>query len=672
MKKIITKVLALIMAVTLMATPVLATVPATDDPPVVPEIVEVVEVGPDMLRHITITMPERDYMTLFVMGRPSAPIALRTVDGVSYANLQDVAYVLEATVEWDGEDAIRWIPGTGIISFIVFEGVGAFEEDGAIWAPEDFVWELSFLTSSRFPFGATIREDIPPAAPVVRTTDHGQMAIGFIETLNDEFYNRVPFSYRELEAALWIRNQLIEMGYDEDAVVLQSFSIDENFTGPFGFGGSLGMYEQFNVFDQDQRLGFDDAIEAMVEMTIQQENEWIALSAEQMGVSEEEMRAIFAENSGMFVDIYDKMLEASARESAPFRLNFAKLFGLFDLDVHFRPMSQNVVLTVPGQSERKIVVTAHYDSVMTPGASDNASGTALLLESAYRLRYVDNYFTIVYVFAGAEEIGLLGAHYYVNSLTPEERNNLILNINADVLFEGPYFFFGSGIFEDFWLADNEISLLVGQVAETLNAYYGTALINAQPLAQMPSDQLPFLWGGHTVVALVGLARLGAEGYEEFPTWMMYPGFGASVVHTEFDDFHFINETWPNKIGDAMWTFSLFLDYLLVAEFDYTGLPAIGTTAGGTIPQDADMTGHPLVGTWAWDDSPAWTFVFNPDGTGTRGLPGQMTEFTWYADDFTLLIAMAGSELVEEWQLMILEDMLVLDLHWRSLIYTRVV
>jgi len=28
--------------------------------------------------------------------------------------------------------------------------------------------------------------------------------------------------------------------------------------------------------------------------------------------------------------------------------------------------------------------------------------------------------------------------------------------------------------------------------------------------------------------------------------------------------------------------------------------------------------HELVGTWRWDDNPAFTYVFNNDGTGTRG------------------------------------------------------
>ncbi|MCL2572123.1 MAG: M28 family peptidase [Defluviitaleaceae bacterium] len=614
-----------------------------------------------------------DTFTFHVNGRPTDPVSRRwyMMDGRSYVNLREAADALGATVEWDGENqVVHWNPAEGgnIIS-ISFAEVGGFNEDGTIWVPENFIWDVFWLTSAHFS-GSVTRSDIPYASPVVRTTDHGQMAVDFIEIMNDTLYNRVPFSYRELEAALWIKSTLIEMGYDESAVEIQTFTIEDLLASQGFFGGSLGMYEQFNAFDSDLRVGFDDAIDLMIELMIEQENEWIAMIAEDMGISFEEAKEMMSESFGMFADMFDKFVESAARESAPWRLEMANVFGLFDLDTEFQPQSQNVILTVPGQSERTIIVTAHYDSIMVPGASDNASGTALLLESAYRLLDVDNYFTIKYVFMGAEEIGLLGAFYYVDSLTQAERNNIVLNINADVLFEGPYFFFGAGVHDNWWLADNEVTLLVAEVAEMVNATYGTALINAQPLAEMPSDQLAFLQNGHSVVALVGLARAGSEGYEEFFGWHMYPGFSASIVHTDMDDFHYINERWPNKIGDAMWTFSLFLEYLLVAEFDYQSLPGVTTGTGVTLPE-GDVSDHPIVGTWVWDDNTQWTFVFNPDGTGSRGLPGQMREFTWFADDFSLLITMDGRDITEFWELFgIDDDALVLSLQWSNFFYTR--
>ena len=111
-------------------------------------------------------------------------------------------------------------------------------------------------------------------------------------------------------------------------------------------------------------------------------------------------------------------------------------------------LSQNVILTVPGRSEQVIIVGAHYDSFPYPGAADNASGTALLLESAQRMKAHDNYYTIVYIFFGAEESGLLGAEFYLASLSEEQRNRILFMVNADALFEGPYFLYSAGFSED--------------------------------------------------------------------------------------------------------------------------------------------------------------------------------------------------------------------------------
>ena len=77
--------------------------------------------------------------------------------------------------------------------------------------------------------------------------------------------------------------------------------------------------------------------------------------------------------------------------------------------------SQNVVVTKPGDSEKQIIIGAHYDSVQkktevdgvfSTGVDDNGSGTSVTLESALRMIGVDTKYTLKYVFFGAEETGL--------------------------------------------------------------------------------------------------------------------------------------------------------------------------------------------------------------------------------------------------------------------------
>jgi len=224
--------------------------------------------------------------------------------------------------------------------------------------------------------------------------------------------------------------------------------------------------------------------------------------------------------------------------------------------------SQNVVLTVPGQSSQVIVVGAHYDTVLYPGASDNASGTALLLESAQRMRYIDNYYTIVYVFFGAEEVGLLGAYHFVNLLSEEELNNILFMVNADVLFEGPYFIFGggycsapgTGTWHSGAARSNDITRQWEDIAYDVNASYGLGLLHDQNAIFLSSDQRVFLDAGVTVMMLYG-ADFTHYGREFF-----------RVLHSYRDCYHYIMERWPNKIFDAMHTFSIFLERVLLAEY----------------------------------------------------------------------------------------------------------
>jgi hypothetical protein len=43
--------------------------------------------------------------------------------------------------------------------------------------------------------------------------------------------------------------------------------------------------------------------------------------------------------------------------------------------------------------------------------------------------------------------------------------------------------------------------------------------------------------------------------------------GAMLLHSPQDCFHFINETWPGMIDNAMYTYSLFLEGMLLAIFE---------------------------------------------------------------------------------------------------------
>ncbi len=77
--------------------------------------------------------------------------------------------------------------------------------------------------------------------------------------------------------------------------------------------------------------------------------------------------------------------------------------------------SANLVATTRGRKAgREIILSAHINSAGTPGAQDNASGVAVLLELAQFLPRLDLPFRLRFVFFGAEEEGRLGSKAYLD------------------------------------------------------------------------------------------------------------------------------------------------------------------------------------------------------------------------------------------------------------------
>jgi aminopeptidase YwaD len=103
--------------------------------------------------------------------------------------------------------------------------------------------------------------------------------------------------------------------------------------------------------------------------------------------------------------------------------------------------SQNILGFIEGKTkpDSSIVFSAHYDHLgmmgsetMFPGANDNASGTSMLLNLAQHYAKPENKpdYTIVFIFFGAEEAGLVGSKFYTeNPVFPLEEIKLLINID---------------------------------------------------------------------------------------------------------------------------------------------------------------------------------------------------------------------------------------------------
>ncbi|MFT2010304.1 M28 family metallopeptidase [Pontibacter sp. 13R65] len=115
----------------------------------------------------------------------------------------------------------------------------------------------------------------------------------------------------------------------------------------------------------------------------------------------------------------------------------------FSVAADYQPayQTQNVIAVVKGsmQPDSFLVFTAHYDhlggqgkDVYFPGANDNASGTAMLLELAAHYGKPENQpaYSLAFIAFAAEEAGLVGSfHYTQHPLFPLHQIRFLVNLD---------------------------------------------------------------------------------------------------------------------------------------------------------------------------------------------------------------------------------------------------
>ena len=119
---------------------------------------------------------------------------------------------------------------------------------------------------------------------------------------------------------------------------------------------------------------------------------------------------------------------------------------IFDRVNQFVGKSANLIAQKFGQNHpdaRLILVTAHLDSVnlrnqldnslIAPGADDNGSGSAGVMEMARVFSQLSGQHEIKFVLFGGEEQNLFGSSQYVENMAPEEKARLVAVINMDMI-----------------------------------------------------------------------------------------------------------------------------------------------------------------------------------------------------------------------------------------------
>ncbi|NPD46382.1 M20/M25/M40 family metallo-hydrolase [Lentimicrobium sp. S6] len=95
----------------------------------------------------------------------------------------------------------------------------------------------------------------------------------------------------------------------------------------------------------------------------------------------------------------------------------------------------NLIITKTGTHypNKYVIIDGHYDTRNGPGANDNGTGTAIVMEIARMLKDIDTQYSVRFIHFSAEEVGLVGSNHYVNHVVVPESHNIKLVFNIDAV-----------------------------------------------------------------------------------------------------------------------------------------------------------------------------------------------------------------------------------------------
>ncbi len=140
------------------------------------------------------------------------------------------------------------------------------------------------------------------------------------------------------------------------------------------------------------------------------------------------------------------------------------------------------------KKEELILITAHYDSIsngdIAPGAIDNGSGVAVILEIARLLTQVERRRTIRFIFFDGEELGLYGSRAYV-AQHKAELNEIKAVINLDCVTSDRLFV---------WYGEHDHKFFLNEINMIAEEFYDFPIASRAPAWTKRlyfSDHAPF-------------------------------------------------------------------------------------------------------------------------------------------------------------------------------------
>ncbi len=181
------------------------------------------------------------------------------------------------------------------------------------------------------------------------------------------------------------------------------------------------------------------------------------------------------------------------------RDNIEFLFETYGLTVTLEPFTYlsttyyNVVGTKLGTvyPDQVYIIGAHYDSVDNPGADDDASGVALVLEAARIVTQYDSDYTIRFIGFDREEQGLVGSSAYVSAHISDD---IVGMVQLDMVAYDP----NTDLARIYQRSGSAVAAALATAVDE----YGNGLASMDPGWNGQSDHAPFDSAGFDACMLI--------------------------------------------------------------------------------------------------------------------------------------------------------------------------
>jgi len=318
-------------------------------------------------------------------------------------------------------------------------------------------------------------------------------------------------------------------------------------------------------------------------------------------------------------------------------------------DSHIAPVSArisrpteivNVVATLPGAQaesrERMYVVSGHYDSrnsdVMdykgdAPGANDDASGTAAVMEMACIMSKYKFDATIVFMTVAAEEQGLLGAAHWAEQARQK-------NLNIAGMFTNDII--GSSRSDTGKVDDKQVRLFSEgipaskEMSEAVRALVTTGGENdslSRQLARHVKEQGERYVPGFKVSVIQRRDRY-LRGGDHMP--FLERGFAALRFTEPAEDFAHQHQNLRTESGKVYGDLPEYNDYNYIAQVTRVNAAALATLANApAAPQQVKLRTAQLEN----DSTLAWQANREPDVAGYRVVWRDTTAADWQGSQY---------------------------------------